>query len=316
MKAMIMAAGHGQRMRPLSNRCPKPLLPVLGRPLIDYTLEHLTAASISAIGVNLHHLAEEMVAHLESTFSNQVEMVFSHEEVIRGTGGGMSGLRHFLMGKEPFLVYNGDVFSTVSLNEVIEFHRQRSPLVTMVLVDHPPVNSVTVSAEGYVVDFQDRRAPPRLSFEQSLTFTGISIVDTAILDLIPATIPYSIVDLYLDLIESRPGSICGYVPQDAYWIDVGTPAAYLQIHQDILVHRKVPLLEKQPHLHGIYQTTGSIVEPGAKLEGFVCLGKNCRVAKNAFLKNCVVWDNSTVPSETHFENGVIDGNWSCQVSGE
>ena len=113
MKAMIMAAGHGERMRPLSNRRPKPLLPVVGKALIDYVVEQLTTAGITEVGINTHHCAQSVVEHLQKRFSGALEMVFSHEETIRGTGGGMRGLRDFLAGGEPFMVHNGDVFSTV-----------------------------------------------------------------------------------------------------------------------------------------------------------------------------------------------------------
>jgi mannose-1-phosphate guanylyltransferase len=316
VKAMIMAAGYGERMRPLSDRRPKPLLPVLGRPLINYVIEQLVAGSVNRIGINTHHLAEQVRAHLENGFSGIRETVSSYEEIIRGTGGGMRGLRDFLAGEEPFLVHNGDVLSTVVLPDVIEFHRQRSPLVTMVLVDYPPVNTVTVSSEGFVTDFCARLRNRRLSPDQDLTFTGISVVDPIILDLIPDTISYNIIDLYLNLIESKPDSICGYVPEDAYWIDVGTPAAYLQLHRDILIHGKVPLPDANVPSRGTYQGPDSRIESGAHLEGFISLGRNCHIAKNVHLENCVVWDNSVVLPGTRCNNGVIDGNWIYRFTGE
>ena len=97
-----MAAGYGERMRPLSNRRPKPLLPVLGRPLIDYIVQQLTATGIKEVGINTHHLAETVVEHLNNNFSETLKMVFSHEDIIRGTGGGMRGLCDFLTDDEPF----------------------------------------------------------------------------------------------------------------------------------------------------------------------------------------------------------------------
>ena len=314
MKAMIMAAGYGERMRPLSNRRPKPLLPVIGRPLVDYVVEQFTAAGIRNVGVNTHHRAQSVVEHLQKRFSETLEMIFSHEDIIRGTGGGMRGLHDFLCGDEPFLVHNGDVFSTVQIRDVIAFHRQQAPLVTMVLVDYPPVNSVTVSVEGPIVDFHARRDPSRRSGNyRDLTFTGISVVDPAILDLIPNTIPYSIIDLYDQLIKRKPGSIQGFIPHNAYWIDVGTPAAYLRIHRDLLLHRKADIPGHETWINGIHQGTGCTIDSTAHLDGFISLGEDCRVEANVSLKNCVVWDNSVIESGTQCKNGVIDGLWSCRL---
>ena len=213
------------------------------------------------------------------------------------------------------LVHNGDVFSTVNIHDVVTFHRQRVPLVTMVLVDYPPVNSVTVSAEGSIVDFHNRRDESRhAGTYRNLTFAGISVVDPTILDLIPDTIPYNIIDLYNDLIKTKTGSIQGFIPDNAYWIDVGTPAAYLHIHRDILLNGKAIVTGNQKALNGVYQGSGCAVNPTAHLDGFVCLGKNCRVGVNASLKNCIVWDNSVIESGTQFENGVIDDTWSYQLT--
>lgn len=313
MKAMIMAAGYGERMRPISNRRPKPLLPVLGKPLIDYVVEKLTAAGITQVGINTHHLARDIVDHLQKRYSQSLQMDFSHEEIIRGTGGGMRGLRDFLAGDEPFLVHNGDVFSTVSLDDVIACHRQHAPLVTMVLVDYQPVNSVTVSEEGSIVEFRRHRDVNRKSEAcRNFTFTGISVVDPAILDLIPDTIPYSIIDLYSDLLKKESGCIRGFIPHSTYWIDVGTPRAYLQAHGDILLRGKASLPNLPRALNGVHQASGCTVDPEARLGGFVSLGSNCRVEAGACLKNCIVWDNAVIESGTQFENGVIDGTWSYQ----
>ena len=267
---MIMAAGYGERMRPLSDRLPKPLLPVLGRPLIDHVIGQLLAAGITDLGINTHHRAENIVEHLQKKFSHTLQVVFSHEKVIRGTGGGMRGLRDFLFDHEPFLVHNGDVFSTVQITDVVAFHRQYAPLVTMVLVDYPPINSVTVSSAGLINGFyrrpEDFRKPAN---HQYLTFTGISIVDPAVIDLIPDTIPYNIIDLYDNLIKTKSGSIQAFIPRNTYWIDVGNPAAYLRIHRDILLHGKACLPDSLTTLAGVYQGTGCSVDAGARFDGFV-----------------------------------------------
>lgn len=313
MRAMIMAAGLGERMRPISERRPKPLLPVLGRPLIDYVIDQLRAVSIREIGINIHHLAFRIAAHLSREENRTLELVFSHEQVIRGTGGGMAGLRDFLSGPEPFIVHNGDVFSTIPLQEVLDFHKQKAPLVTMVLVDNPRINTVTVTPEGIVTDISGHHSACRIGIDRSLTFTGISVVDPAVLDRIPDTLHSNIIDTYLPLIESKPGSICGYVPQHHYWIDVGTPAAYLQIHRDILLEGKASALFPPQERAGIHCAPGASIDPSASLAGFISLGENSRIEAAASLQDCIIWEDTTIAANMHVSQGVLHDAWQYQI---
>ncbi|HPD61082.1 MAG TPA: hypothetical protein PKV48_04910, partial [Thermodesulfobacteriota bacterium] len=115
--------------------------------------------------------------------------------------------------------------------------------------------------------------------------------------------------IYLELIKRNPGSIRGHVVPGDDWIDIGTPEAYLEVHKNILLDRRRPLFLEQIPEGGIYHGEGTRIEPGAVLAGFVSLGKYCLVERGAFLKNCVVWDNTKVKTKTAFENGVIDGDW-------
>ncbi|RLA93800.1 MAG: hypothetical protein DRG25_03835 [Deltaproteobacteria bacterium] len=313
MKAMILAAGFGNRMRPLSDRCPKPLLPVLGRPLIDYLIEHLKTISIKKIGVNIHHWANKMEAYLKDGSQWGVEIIISREKEVLGTGGGMEAMRHFLSDEGPFLVYNGDILSDIDLNELIRFHFYYQPLVTMALYDYPPINNVTLSSEGKVVDFLGKRGVSRAEKDKNLTFTGISIVDPSVFDFIPRAEFSSIIDVYLNLLDQWPGCIQGYTVQGKYWIDIGTPTSYLQVHKDILLNGKTVLPLKRFQGMRVYKGVGTIIEPGGKLEGFVSVGKNCIIRKRAFLKNCVVWDNTEVKEGVYLENGVMDGEWKHSI---
>jgi NDP-sugar pyrophosphorylase family protein len=150
--------------------------------------------------------------------------------------------------------------------------------------------------------------------DRNLSFTGVSIVDEEILNLIPVSGPSHIIDIYLELIKRRPGSIRGYVVSEDDWIDIGTPEAYLGVHKNILLDRRLSFFLKQMPRGSIYQGEGTRIEPGAMLEGFVSLGKHCIVERGVFLKNCVVWDNTKVKTGTSFDNGVIDGDWQYSLS--
>ncbi|MFH0813449.1 MAG: NDP-sugar synthase [Pseudomonadota bacterium] len=315
MIAMILAAGFGNRMRPLSERLPKPLLPILGRPLITYTIEHLKTVSVDAIGVNVHHLAEKVASSLGNGAPWGIEIVLSREKKILGTGGGMRTIRELFPGEDLFLVYNGDILSDINLPGLIKQHLRRGALVTMALRDCPPKNNVTLRRDGTIVDFLGKLGTCQPGKDQNLTFTGISVVDASVLDRVPCEGASNIIDIYLELINCKPGSIQGYVARGNYWVDIGTPVSYLQVHRDILVDGKLVSFSGERHGSGIYTGAGSVIESGARLEGFVCIGRSCLIKRKTFLKNCVIWDGTVVEEGDYLEDGVKDGEWHYSILG-
>ena len=315
MKAIILAAGFGVRMKPLTDRCPKPLLPVLGRPIIDYTISRVKTFGIKEIGVNIFHLADKMEKFLGDGSRWGVALTLSREPEILGTGGGMGGLRSFLKGGGTFLVYNGDIASKIDLTGLAHYHKEQKPLVTLALCDYAPQNNVSLSPDNTIIDFSGKRKKFNPSRDRNLTFTGVSIVDEEILNLIPVSGPSHIIDIYLKLIKRQPGSIRGCVVSGDEWRDIGTLEAYLDAHKTILLgHRMGVFGDNTVPAGNVYQGQRTWIEPGAVLEGFVSLGEKCLVEKGAFLKNCVVWDNTKVKAGTRCENGVIDGNWQYSLS--
>ncbi|MCX8011721.1 MAG: NDP-sugar synthase [Desulfobacterota bacterium] len=313
MKAIILAAGFGERMQPLSTRCPKPLLPILGRPIIDYIIRQLKDLGIIQIGVNICHLAEKMKNFLGDGSRWGVDITFSPEQEIQGTGGGIRRFFSFLEGEDYFLVYNGDVFARVDLRGLIAEHQRKRSLATLALCNFPPKNNVTCSPEGLITDFLGKLKKFDPQRNLNFTFTGISVVSFEVLKFIPQNIPSNIIETYLQLLEYYPGSIRGYLVSETEWMDIGTPQAYLEVHKKILFDRQPLSIEKIP-LGGIYRGEGTTIQPEAKLYGFVSLGNYCVVEKEVFLKNCVVWDNTRVKTGTCLENGVIDGNWLFSLS--
>ena len=222
MKAIILAAGFGVRMKPLTDRCPKPLLPVLGRPIIDYTISRVKTFGIKEVGVNICHLADKIEKFLGDGSRWGVALTLSREPEILGTGGGMGGLRSFLKGGGPFLVYNGDIASKIDLTGLAHDHKEHKPLVTLALCDYAPKNKVSLSPDNTIIDFFRKREKINPGTDRALTFTGVSIVDEEILNLIPVSGPSHIIDIYLELIKRQPGSIRGYVVSGDGWRDIGS----------------------------------------------------------------------------------------------
>jgi NDP-sugar pyrophosphorylase family protein len=302
-------------MRPLSDRCPKPLLPVLGKPLIEYAINQVKTLPIQTIGVNTHHGADKVESFLENGSNWGIEIIISREKEILGTGGGMRAMGMLFSNPGPFLVYNGDVLADINLHELTEYHFHRGPLVTLALYHYPPKNNVTLSPDGSIVDFLGKRATYQPGRDRILTFTGISVVDTSVLAMLPPKGASNIIDLYLDLITRKPGSILGYVAQGKHWIDIGTPSSYLEVHGNILLHGQLSSLGHASPGTGIYKGSGSVIEPGALLEGFVSLGRDCLVERGAVLRNSVIWDHTTVRMGERLEYGVQDGEWKYTICG-
>ncbi len=282
-KAMILAAGLGTRLRPYSERRPKPLFPVLGTPLLRHTVAGLRRAGFGPLVVNAHHLGEQIAAAL----AGEADVFVQQEAEILGTGGGLRrALPHF--GSEPVLVTNGDIFHTIDLARVYDDHRGSGAAVTMVLHDCPRFNKVAMADDGRIIGFGDEvaAAPTRLAF------TGIHVIDPAILTALPADTFSDIIDCYRALIASG-GAVRGLVVRGHYWTDMGTPDDYLALH-GALLRGEVPgeMAPSTPFLIEASARLGA----GVQWHDWVAVGAAARLGAGASLTRVVVWDGAEVPA--------------------
>ncbi|MBI2264863.1 MAG: nucleotidyltransferase family protein [Armatimonadetes bacterium] len=191
MKAMILAAGFGERLRPLTLATPKPLIPVGGVPNIHRILRLLEANGFRDIVVNLHHLGEKIQESVGDGAAFGVRVSYSPEKEILGTGGGIKGAQQ-LIGDETFLVINGDILISIALTDVVRFHREHGGAATLVVRDDPSLDgygAIMVDSGGRVRDILRLvdRAPgllPRL-------FTGIQVLEPIFFNYLPEPIPAS-----------------------------------------------------------------------------------------------------------------------------
>lgn len=209
MKAMILAAGLGTRMRPLTDHCPKPLLPVAGKPLIVHHLERLAAAGITDIVINVSYRAKQIVEALGDGRRFGVSLTFSHEAAPLETAG---GIRHALplLGDAPFLLINGDVWCDVALETLPAL---RDDLAHLVLVDNPGHH-----AKG---DFAlDDTGRVRLDGASCLTYAGLALLAPALVAGLPDDAPAKLAPLLREaIVEERVGG----THHRGDWVDVGTP---------------------------------------------------------------------------------------------
>jgi NDP-sugar pyrophosphorylase family protein len=232
MNAMILAAGLGTRLRPLTNTIPKPLLPIGGIPLIVWNLLLLKRHGFQQVVINLHHLGPMIEQALGTGSKFGLRIIYSHEPIILGTGGGIKQAEPYFSG-EPVLILNGDTLVEVDLEALCEFHRIRNAAATLVLRE-----DAEAARWGLVEVEEDQRilritgkgivgsAPgiPRM-------FAGIHIVHPRLLRQVPKGVASSIIDPYVAAIE-RGETVLGYDLQ-GYWSDIGTAERYTQAEKDV-----------------------------------------------------------------------------------
>lgn len=232
MKAMILAAGLGTRLRPLTETIPKPLLPVAGTSLIVWNLLLLRRHGVTEVLINLHHLGLMIEQTLGDGSRYGLRLTYSHEPVILGTGGGIKQAEPFFEG-QPFLVLNGDTLLELDLGALIQAHRERDALATMVLREDPEAERwgpVEVDQAGQILSINGRGRKGS-GPTQRLMFAGVHVMHPRLLREVPVGLDSSIIEAYVRAI-AQGDSILGY-RMTGYWSDIGTPERYAQAQRDV-----------------------------------------------------------------------------------
>jgi len=231
MKAMILAAGLGTRLRPLTNTIPKPLLPIAGTPLIVWNLLLLKRHGFHDVVINLHHLGPMIEQAVGNGSKYGLRIYYSHEPVILGTGGGIKQAEPEFSG-EPVLVLNGDTLFDLDLGALCDAHRQHQAAATLVLradVEAARWGLVEVGSDQRIVRITGR-GKPEAGPTQPRMFAGIHILHPRLLREVPKGKESSIIDAYVSAIQ-RDEIVVGY-DLNGYWSDIGTPERYAQAEHD------------------------------------------------------------------------------------
>ncbi|MFP3870968.1 MAG: sugar phosphate nucleotidyltransferase [Syntrophobacteria bacterium] len=282
-RAMILAAGLGSRLRPLTLERPKVLVPVQNRPLLHWLIDYLRGAGAEAVIINAHHLSRALVEHVRSEKFN-IPVEVRVEESLLDTGGGIRNVADFSEGR-PFVVINGDIFSAIDIQEVLGSHLCSGAKATLVLTDEPRFNQVQVAVDGRILSFTGGPG-------QRLAFTGIQVLDPQGLMDIPARTPVSIIDFYGQLIAAG-SKVMAHVVEGEFWRELGTPERYLQLHQEFF-------RLKTPPLPGVQVGGKPAVHPsvrlgaGVELEGAVCLGAGSVLGDGVKVHGSILWDRVEV----------------------
>ena len=225
MRAMILAAGEGRRLRPLTATLPKALVEVGGRTLVEYALETVTRSGIDDVIVNLHHHGEQIRTHLGDGRRFGARIRYSEETTLLGSGGGIVHARG-LLGDGPFVTLNADTIVDVDLRAVVAFHEGKRAVATLVLRKDPRMAEygvIQTLAGGLVGRFLEHTRPNAVGPMEAFMYTGVQVLDPSIFRYMPAQGAFSITEVTYPRMLAADEPVFGY-PFEGTWVTVGTPA--------------------------------------------------------------------------------------------
>jgi NDP-sugar pyrophosphorylase family protein len=326
MDALILAAGEGSRLLPLTRTKPKPLFPILNRPLLQVTFDYLNRFSLQRVVLNTHHLSGQIEKLVQIEKENRpFEIQTRFEPTILGTGGGIGNTRDF-WSSYPFVVINGDILTDIDLHQAVSFHQDHKGPVTLILHDYPEFNQISVDARGQIQEF-------RQGSERGLAFTGIHLLEKEIFDYLPTPGTFEIIPVYQRMIqEGIP--VWAYISKDHYWRDMGTLRSYLKVHEELL-NTPTPSLpplrervreggppEKSQEImtpprgliaalrrpkknKGLFIHPETRIEKGVQFSGWACIGKGCLLKKGCRIHKSVLWEDVVVESGVSVSDSIL-----------
>lgn len=299
-KAFVLGAGLGTRLRPLTDRLPKPLIPVHHRPLMVRAFEHLRSAGVSEFVVNTHHLPEAYAEAFPNGLWEGCPVTFRHEPVLLETGGGLANVAD-LFQDGTFVVYNGDILTDLPLEPAVAAHREGGNLVTLLLRQDAAVRNVAFDeASGRVLDLRNARGTEH---PDQRGFTGVYLVEPAFFRyLIPGKIE-SVVAGFLRAIEAGE-KIGGVTADEGVWLDLGDKASYLAAHR---LGREMlfPAFAPWSAAETLAIHPDARVDISAKVDAASSVGTGAVVEAGAVLENTLVWPGARVPAGARLSGEIV-----------
>ena len=347
MKGMILAAGKGTRVRPLTHDLPKAMIPILGKPVMEYLIEHLAAHDVRQLMINTSHQAERIEQYFGDGRRFGVEIGYSFEGYLQdreivpfalGSAGGMRRIQDFSgFFDDTTVVVCGDALIDLDIRAAVAEHRARGALASVVTREVPwqEVSSygvVVADREGRIRSFQEK--PAQHEARSNWISTGIYIFEPAVLDLIPSNEIYDIgSQLFPRLVELNVPFYA--LRRDFHWIDIGRVADYWQAIQRVMRHEipwiRIPGQETRPgvwtglnvridpdvRLSGpVYLASGCHVESGCEIVGPAWIGHGCHVKRNARIVRSVVFEHTRVVEGASFVDQIVYGDYCVSSDGE
>jgi mannose-1-phosphate guanylyltransferase len=314
MKGLILAGGKGTRLRPLTINTPKPVVPVANSPFLLYQIDLMRTAGIEEIILSLSYQPRKIEDLLKDGSDYGIWIRYAVEGTPLGTGGAFKNAEEHI--DSTTVVFNGDVLTSIDLSAVIARHRERKAVATLVLtaVDNPSAYGlVETDGDGWVRRFIEKPGPDEITC--NTINAGIYVLEPSVLRYMPKGEPYSFErGLFPTLLEHKE-AVLSFV-LDKYWIDIGTPQKYLEVHHDILSHKFASprvaksALDRATLAQGATVDEKSIIGPdvtirsGVRIENSV-IGKNCKIDEGAQIIDSVVWSGNTIDADARITGSLI-----------
>lgn len=302
-KAMVLAAGFGRRLRPLTVVTAKPALPLMGRPLIEYILRRLARSGVEEAVVNLHHRVDTVYASLDGA-PDGLTIHRSLESELLGTAGGLKKVECHFAGEDAFLLMNADTLVDVDIDAMMQTHRESNALATLLLQPKPAGSSYST-----VLIADDARIDAIVTGQTDgdWMFAGVWILSPQVLARLSGAPAGLEKELLPSLITEGAAYAC---PQQTSWVTIDTPKRYwgacLTMARERLFEEDwnvEPVTGFEPAT--VWAGRGSRIAPSADVRGDVVLGAGCHVASGTFLERTVCWDDVHVPRGTRLEDCVV-----------
>ncbi|EDY39249.1 nucleotidyl transferase family protein [Cyanobium sp. PCC 7001] len=348
MKAMILAAGKGTRVRPITHTIPKPMIPILQKPVMEFLLELLRQHGFTEIMVNVSHLAEEIENYFRDGQRFGVEIAYSFEGRIEdgeligdaiGSAGGLKKIQNFQrFFDDTFVVLCGDALIDLDLTEAVRRHREIGAMASLITKRVPAdqVSSygvVVTDADGRVRSFQEK--PSVAEAASDMINTGIYIFEPEVLDFIPSGQPFDIgSDLFPKLVAA--GAPFYALPMEFEWVDIGKVPDYWQAIRSVLQGQvrqvQIPGKEVRPgiftglnvaadwdkiHVEGpIYVGGMTKIEDGVTIIGPAMIGPSCLICEGATIDNSIIFDYSRIGAGVRLVEKLVFGRYCVDRNGD
>jgi len=328
MKAIIIAGGFGTRLRPLTYKTPKAMVPVVNVPFVLHQVALLKKYGIKEIILNLHYLSENIKKVFEDEVRHGIKIYYSLEESPLGTAGAVKNAEQFF-DSDPMLVINGDILTDMDLKKLLDFHKKKKARATITLtrVEDPTTYGLVLTKDdGKIEQFIEKP-----SWERVTTNTinaGIYVIDPKVFDDVPSGKGYSFErELFPGLLEK--GELVYSYESPSYWIDIGDPVKYVQAHRAVLggeVSVEIPGKEIEER---VWVGENTNIDGSSKIFGPAVIGENCTIGKESkidvfsvignnvaidegsVVSNSIIWDGVSVGKDVSLKNCVI--GYGCRI---
>ncbi len=322
MKTVILVGGEATRLLPLTCNTPKAMVPVLNTPFLEHVIRYLSSHQINDIILAQSHLSQPIESYFGDGSQFGVRLSYAREDVPLGTAGAVKNTERYL--DETFLVLNGDIFTDLDITAMIASHLERKAKVTIALtpVDNPTsYGLIETNAQGRITRFLEK--PSWSQVTTNMINAGTYILEPDVLTYIPPEANFSFERELFPLLLDRSELVYAY-PSSAYWIDIGTPEKYLQLHRDLLsgessqyalASAEKVLIGEQSSIDSTAQIKGPVligdnctIGRKVRLIGPVVIGSGCRILSETVVEESIIWRNTRLGPRTNLRNSILADN--------